>query len=52
MTATPATQQYLDRYVTERLPVLQQGDLENPEDPPSFTEDRRYIPSQQLPYPV
>ena len=52
MTATPATQNYLSQYVTERLPALQSGAFENPEDLPAFTEDRRYAPLQQLPYPV
>ena len=44
MTATPATKQYLDQYVTERLPALQQGALDVPGDPPSFTVDHRYVP--------
>jgi hypothetical protein len=44
MTATPATSQYLKTYISERLPVLGQGPLNLPGDPPSFTVDQRYVP--------
>jgi hypothetical protein len=44
MNATPATSQYLKTYISERLPVLKQEDLDPPGHPLSFTEDRRYIP--------
>jgi hypothetical protein len=35
---------FLDRYVTERLPAFAQGSSEVPGDPPSFTVDQRYRP--------
>ena len=44
MTAAPATEQYLKAYIAERLPILEQGSLDLPGDPPSFTVDQRYIP--------
>ena len=44
MTATPATSQYLRHYIAERLPILEQGALDVPGDPPSFTVDQRYVP--------
>ena len=44
MTATPATSQYLRHYITERLPALEQGALDVPGDPPSFTVDQRFVP--------
>jgi hypothetical protein len=44
MTATPATSQYLNQYITERLPLLEQGGFDVPGDPPSIAVDRRYVP--------
>ena len=44
MTATPATEGFLKSYVTERLPALAMGELENPGDDLSFTTDTRYQP--------
>ena len=49
MTATPETQNFLDKYTTERLPRLVMGGLEDPGDDLSFTTDTRY---QQLLDPV
>jgi hypothetical protein len=50
MTATPATSQYLQSYIAERLPVLEQGDFDLPGDPPSLAEDRRYVPLRDPAY--
>jgi hypothetical protein len=52
MASDSATKNYLHNYVTERLPALTQGSLENPNDPPSIAEDRRYTPLQPLPYQI
>jgi hypothetical protein len=52
MAATPTANQYLKAYISERLPVLEQGALDLPEDPPSFTVDRRYVPLRDPVYRV
>jgi len=44
MTANSATSQYLRNYIAERLPVLEQGSLDVPGDPPSIALDQRYVP--------
>jgi hypothetical protein len=50
MPATPATSQYLQHYITERLPVLEQGALDVPGDPPSITVDQRFVPLRDPAY--
>lgn len=50
MTATPATSQYLKTYISERLPVLEQGSLDLPGDPPSIAVDQRYVPLRDPAY--
>ena len=52
MTVDSPAKTHLQQYVTERLPRLAQGYFENPEDPPSIADDRRYMPLKPLSYEV
>jgi hypothetical protein len=45
MAATPATENYLKEYITERLPALVPGYIEGVPDLPDFAIDQWYIPS-------
>lgn len=38
------TKDFLDSYVSERLPQFQEGEYEGAPDIPHFTVDQRYIP--------
>jgi hypothetical protein len=44
MAATPATENYLKQYITERLPALVPGYIEGVPDLPDFAIDQRHIP--------
>lgn len=52
MAAASSTKDYLQQYVTERLPALVQGGFESPNDPPAIAEDQRYTPLKRLDYEV
>jgi hypothetical protein len=46
----PASESFLQKYVTERLPDLIPGIFDGAPDLPSFTVDQRSAPLQQPPY--
>jgi hypothetical protein len=48
----PASESFLQKYVTERLPDLIPGIFDGAPDLPSFTVDQRSAPLQQPPYPI
>jgi len=52
MASDSSAKTHLQQYITERLPQLTQGYFENPEDPPSIADDRRYMPLSPLSYKV
>ena len=50
MASDSSAKAHLQQYITERLPQLTQGYFENPEDPPSIADDRRYMPLKPFSY--
>jgi len=52
MAIDSSAKNHLHQYTAERLPQLAQGYFENPEDPPSIADDRRYVPLSPLSYKV